>query len=128
MSLTKYEMLDEVVPINHFAEMITYTKELAKKYDTTILNFGHAGDGNIHTLLLQEDKTDEEWMKLRVNILDDVYTKVYELGGLVSAEHGVGYTKREYFLKHTDKIKVEVMRSIKRALDPKNLLNPNKVI
>ncbi|WP_035345370.1 FAD-binding oxidoreductase [Haploplasma modicum] len=128
MSLTKYEMLDEVVPIHHFAEMISYTKELEKKYHTTILNFGHAGDGNIHTLLLQENKTDEQWNLVRKNILDDLYTKVYELGGLISAEHGIGYIKRDYFLKHTDKVKVEIMRSIKKALDPKGLLNPNKVI
>lgn len=128
MNLTHYEMLDEVVPIHKFADMISYTKELEKKHKTTILNFGHAGDGNIHTLLLKEDKTDEEWVKVKKNILDDLYNKVYELGGLISAEHGVGYTKRDYFLKHTDKLKVETMRKIKNAFDPKNLLNPNKVI
>lgn len=128
MKFTHYEMLDEVVPINKFAKMIAYTKELATKYDMTILNFGHAGDGNIHTLLLKENIDEEKWPKLRRAVLDDIYNKVYELGGLISAEHGVGYTKREDFLKHTDPIKIEVMRSIKKALDPKNLLNPHKVI
>lgn len=128
MQFTRYDMLDEVVPINRFAEMISYTKELAKKHETTILNFGHAGDGNIHTLLLKEQMTDEEWFTKRANILDDLYNKVFELGGLVSAEHGVGYVKREHFLKHTDPIKIEVMRAVKRAFDPKGLLNPNKVI
>lgn len=128
MEFTQYEMLDEVVPINKFAEMIAYTNELGIKYNTTILNFGHAGDGNIHTLLLKNDKTDEEWPSIRKNILDDLYNKVFELGGLISAEHGIGYTKRDYFLKHTDPIKIQVMRAIKKALDPKGLLNPGKVI
>ena len=128
MEFTQYEMLDEVVPINRFAEMIAFTNELAKKYNTTILNFGHAGDGNIHTLLLKNDKLDDEWLKLRKSILDDLYKKVFELGGLISAEHGIGYTKRDYFLKHTDPVKIEVMRAIKKAFDPKGLLNPGKVI
>src|SRR5690625_67688 len=128
MEFTVYDMLDEVVPIHKFADMISYTKDLEKKYNTTILNFGHAGDGNIHTLLLKEKQTDEEWIKNRKNILDDLYEKVYKLGGLISAEHGVGYTKRDYFLKHTNDINIHVMRQIKKALDPKNLLNPNKVI
>lgn len=128
MEFTQYEMLDEVVPINRFAETIAYTNELAKKYDTKILNFGHAGDGNIHTLLLKEQLTDEEWIKRRKAILDDLYKKVYELGGLLSAEHGVGVMKREHFLKHTDSVKVELMRAIKKAFDPKGLFNPGKVI
>src|SRR5690554_707562 len=128
MQFTQYEMLDEVVPINRFAEMIEYTNHLSNKYDMTILNFGHAGDGNIHTLLLREDKNDEFWLDTKKKVLDDLYTKVYQLGGLISAEHGVGYMKRDYFLKHTDPIKIEVMRAIKKAFDPKYLLNPNKVI
>lgn len=128
MEFTHYEMLDEVVPINKFAEMIVYTKELEKKHQTTILNFGHAGDGNIHTIILKNEKNEQEWLTNRKNILDDLYKKVNDLGGLISAEHGIGYTKRDYFLKHTDPVKVEVMRKIKLALDPKNLLNPHKII
>lgn len=128
MQFTHYEMLDEVVPLHEFAKMISYTKQLASKYKMTILNFGHAGDGNIHTLLLKENMSDQEWKEKRSKVLDDIYNKVYELGGLISAEHGVGYTKREYFLKHTDPVKISVMRNIKKALDPKNLLNPQKII
>lgn len=128
MEFTQYEMLDEVVPINKFADMIAYTNELSAKHNLTILNFGHAGDGNIHTLLLKRDLSEDKWLETKKNVLDDLYNKVYELGGLLSAEHGVGYMKRDYFLKHTDSIKIEVMRAIKKALDPKNLLNPGKVI
>ncbi|NLN50454.1 MAG: FAD-binding oxidoreductase [Acholeplasmataceae bacterium] len=128
MDFTKYEMLDEVVPLNKFAQMIAYTNELSVKHHTTILNFGHAGDGNIHTILLQEDYSDEVWQEKRIQILDDLYLKVKELGGLVSAEHGIGQTKKNYFLKLTDPVKIELMRAIKKALDPKNILNPFKII
>lgn len=128
MQFTQYEMLDEVVPLEEFATMIAYTRKLAIKYNLTILNFGHAGDGNIHTLLLKEGMSDKEWEIKKTSVLDEIYQEVYQLKGLISAEHGVGYTKRAYFLKHTDPTKITVMRKIKKALDPKNLLNPNKVI
>lgn len=127
MQFTKYEMLDEVVPLNKFAEMVTFTKTLEKKHNVTILNFGHAGDGNIHTILLQENYTDEQWVTIKEALLIDIYDKVKELGGLISAEHGIGHTKRKHFLMYTDKVKVELMRSVKKAIDPKNIFNPNKI-
>lgn len=127
MEFTKYEMLDEVVPINKFAEMVNYTKELENKHAVKILNFGHAGDGNIHTILLQEDYSDELWQEKRKLLLKDIYDKVTELDGLISAEHGIGYTKREHFLTYTNKININLMRSIKKALDPTNMFNPQKI-
>lgn len=127
MEFTKYEMLDEVVPINKFAEMVNYTKELENKHAVKILNFGHAGDGNIHTILLQEDYSDELWQEKRKLLLKDIYDKVTELGGLISAEHGIGYTKKEHFLTYTNKININLMRSIKKALDPTNMFNPQKI-
>ncbi|HHY96625.1 MAG TPA: hypothetical protein GYA04_01190 [Acholeplasma sp.] len=58
-ALTQFEMLDEVVPINQFGKMIRYTKELQEKHKIEVLNFGHAGDGNIHTIILKKDYSDE---------------------------------------------------------------------
>ncbi|MDY0404786.1 FAD-linked oxidase C-terminal domain-containing protein [Virgibacillus sp. 179-BFC.A HS] len=63
MQFTEYEMLDEVVPINKFAEMISYTKELQQKHELKVINFGHAGDGNIHTVLMKKDLDEETWKK-----------------------------------------------------------------
>lgn len=127
MEFTKYEMLDEVVPINQFAEMVNYTKELEKKHQVKILNFGHAGDGNIHTILLQEDYEDKVWQEIRKSLLKDIYDKVTELGGLISAEHGIGYIKRDHFLTYTNKVNIDLMRSIKKAVDPTNMFNPKKI-
>lgn len=61
-------------------------------------------------------------------ILNDLYERVYKLGGLISAEHGGGYIKRDQFIKHPNKNNIDLMRKIKEAFDPKNLLNPNKII
>src|SRR5699024_3592237 len=79
---TEREMLDEAVPINRFAEMIQYTKELEDKHSLSVINFGHAGDGNIHTVLMKEDLEKETWEAKRKALLDDLYEKVTELGGL----------------------------------------------
>lgn len=127
MEYTKYEMLDEVVPISKIAKMVNYTKELEKKHHVKILNFGHAGDGNIHTILLQKDYTDEEWQEKRKALLKDIYDKVAELDGLISAEHGIGYTKRDHFLTYTNEVNINLMRIIKKALDPTNMFNPGKI-
>lgn len=127
MAYTEYEMLDEVVPINKFAELIQYTKQLQKKHGIQVLNFGHAGDGNVHTVLMKGDLDDETWVAKRKALLDDLYLMVKELGGLPSAEHGIGVVKREYLSTMSDPINLAYMRKIKAVFDPDNRLNPDKV-
>ncbi|HIZ71601.1 MAG TPA: FAD-binding oxidoreductase [Candidatus Atopostipes pullistercoris] len=127
MEFTQYEMLDEVVPINKFAELIHYTKGLQEKHGLRVLNFGHSGDGNVHTILMRGDLTDEEWQTRRKALLDDLYIKVKELGGLPSAEHGIGTVKKPYLEEMTDDVNLQYMRKIKEIFDPENRLNPGKL-
>lgn len=127
LEFTEFEMLDEIVPINRFAEMIRYTKELQDKHGLGVLNFGHAGDGNIHTVLMKGDLDEETWQAKRKALLDNLYAKVKELGGLPSAEHGIGIIKKPYLEKMTDPTGLELMRTIKKAVDPDQRLNPGKV-
>jgi len=124
---TEFELLDEVVPINKFAELIEATKEMQEKHGLNVLNFGHAGDGNVHTLLMKDDLTEEQWTERRAALLKDLYQKVDELGGLPSAEHGIGIVKKEYMDTMTEDINLDYMRQIKRVFDPDNRLNPGKV-
>lgn len=128
MEYTQYEMLDEVVPINKFAELIAYTKELEKKHGLPVLNFGHSGDGNVHTILMRQDLSEEAWQTKRKALLDDLYQKVKDLGGLPSAEHGIGVVKKDYFLEMSDPVNIKYMRKIKEVFDPENRLNPGKII
>lgn len=127
MEFTQYEMLDEVVPINKFAELIHHTKHLQEKHGLSVLNFGHSGDGNVHTILMREELSEEEWLQKRAALLKDLYQKVDELGGLPSAEHGIGVVKKSYFEEMADPVNLKYMRHIKQLFDPDNRLNPGKV-
>jgi len=124
---SEYEMLDEVVPVNKFGELIEYTNTLPEKHGVEVLSFGHAGDGNVHTLLMHSGMAPEVWQEKRAALLEDLYQKVSDLGGLPSAEHGIGTQKQEHFLKMTDPVKVAYMRKIKQVFDPDNKLNPGKI-
>ncbi|MFO8069994.1 MAG: FAD-binding oxidoreductase [Alkalibacterium sp.] len=126
-AFTEFELLDEVVPINKFAELIEATKEMQEKHGLNVLNFGHAGDGNVHTLLMKDDLTEDQWTKRRASLLRDLYQKVDELGGLPSAEHGIGIVKKEYMTSMTEDVNLDFMRQIKRVFDPDDRLNPGKV-
>lgn len=124
---SEFELLDEVVPINKFAELIESTKQMQEKHGLNVLNFGHAGDGNVHTLLMKDDLTEEEWTNRRSALLKDLYQKVADLGGLPSAEHGIGIVKKEYMESMTDDVNLKYMRAIKQVFDPDNRLNPGKI-
>ncbi len=91
------------------------------------MNFGHAGDGNVHTILMRDDLSEEEWETRRAALLDDLYRKVQELGGLPSAEHGIGIVKKEYLDKMSADINLKYMRKIKEIFDPEDRLNPGKL-
>lgn len=127
MQFTQYEMLDEVVPINKIAELINYTKELQDKHGIEVINFGHAGDGNIHTVLMKGNLSEDDWQMKRKAYLDDLYEKVGELGGLPSAEHGIGLLKKPYLEKMKNPVELNLMKTIKNAIDPQNRLNPGKI-
>lgn len=99
---TEFEMLDEVVPINKFSEMIKFTKVLQEKHGVGVLNFGHAGDGYIHTVLMRENLDREGMEDKRKALLDELYEKVKKLGELPSAEHGIGVVKKPYLESMSD--------------------------
>jgi D-lactate dehydrogenase len=116
---------DVVVPIANIPALLNYTQELAKQFDITIVNFGHAGNGNIHVNLLIDplDPVRGEQAKACLNLLFD---KVVALQGSLSGEHGVGIEKRDYISKEITPTTLKLMRQIKSQFDPKNILNPGK--
>ncbi|MDY2725706.1 MULTISPECIES: FAD-binding oxidoreductase [Anaerostipes] len=119
--------VDIVVPIDKSAEFIDYVNHLEEQTGVTMVSFGHAGDGNVHLCVVRGNRNDEEWEQISSKVMEKIYDKSHELGGLTSGEHGIGISKKTYFLKATPSVNLQIMKQIKSAIDPKNLLNPKKV-
>lgn len=126
-STTDMDECDVVVPRNKVAEFIKYTHLLQEEFNVRIRSFGHAGDGNLHVYVLKDELSNEAWEKKLAEVFAAMYQKSRELEGLVSGEHGIGYAKKGYMFEQYEPGYVELMRNIKLAFDPKNILNPGKV-
>jgi len=124
---TDMDECDVVVPRNKVAEFIKYTNDLQKEFDVRIRSFGHAGDGNLHVYVLKDELSDEAWAAKIEVVFEAMYSKSRELKGLVSGEHGIGFAKKAYMLEQLGPVYVELMKNIKLAFDPKNILNPGKI-
>ncbi len=117
------EILDISVPPSKIAEYVEGTKKLSEKYGMSLPTYGHAGDGNVHTHIMKDEGWEEKYEALR----KEIHELGVSLGGTITGEHGVGLTKKGY-LKEFEPKKVELMRSIKRAIDPDNIMNPGKIV
>ena len=118
-----WEPVDTVVPIGSIAKFVEKCREISSAHGVRIVPFGHAGDGNVHLCIIKDAIPDAKWPEILDSTLDALYNCAYELGGLISAEHGIGKAKRRYFLKHINKEARELMLGIKQAFDPLNLFN-----
>ena len=117
---------DVVVPVSRIPELIDGLEKLSREFGIPIVNFGHAGNGNIHVNLLY-DTQDPQQDKNARPCLSRVFDLVLKLGGTLSGEHGIGVEKRDYINRAIDPVTLDLMRSIKRQFDPKGILNPDKV-
>jgi glycolate oxidase len=119
---------DLVVPIAAIPDLVMGLTELAARYDMKIPAYGHAGDGNIHTRLARsKDWSLERWNETLPKVLHEVYELTARLGGRISGEHGIGHKRKKYLSLFVSPGYIEMMKSIKRALDPNNVLNPGKI-
>ncbi len=117
---------DVVVPVATLPEFLDGLAQLSSKYQVTNVNFGHAGNGNIHVnLLVNPDNIDE--MARAEKCLDEVFDLVIRLNGTLSGEHGIGREKRAYVNKEIDTTTLTLMKDIKQVFDPNNILNPGKL-
>ncbi|EGV49892.1 FAD-binding oxidoreductase [Candidatus Endoriftia persephone] len=117
---------DVVVPVSHIPRLIDELERLSAQSGITIINFGHAGNGNIHVNLLL-DPDDPLQMAAGNAALSQLFDLVLALGGTISGEHGVGLAKRDFVPREIDPPTLELMRAIKRQFDPNNILNPGKL-
>ena len=117
---------DIVVPRSKVPDMISGLERLSEKYGVPIVNFGHAGDGNIHVNVMVD--LAEDGMQEKVDrVMKEIFYAAVSLGGSISGEHGIGTSKMDYLGMEVDSLTIDYMRRIKRALDPDNILNPGKI-
>lgn len=125
-AVSEQEPVDIVVPINRTAEFIGYINQLEQSSGMRMVSFGHAGDGNVHLCVVRGDRDEATWQKELHENMDKAYHKAYQLGGIASGEHGIGISKRRYFLRETHWENLRAMNQIKDALDPLHILNDKK--
>ncbi|KPK56060.1 MAG: dimethylmenaquinone methyltransferase [Thiotrichales bacterium SG8_50] len=118
---------DVVVPVSNIPALVNGLADLAREYNIKIVNFGHAGNGNIHVNLLI-DPDDPEQAKSALLCLDRVFDLVLTLNGTLSGEHGIGLEKRVFIAREIEPATLGLMRGIKRQFDPNGLLNPGKML
>lgn len=128
MEMSEQEPLDLSVPINHVAKVFQYAKILEEKSGLGFVCFGHAGDGNVHACVVRGELTQEEWDSKKHEVLMDIYNYVHDLGGLPSAEHGIGLVKKPYFKHMMGTEYLHYLKQVKFAFDPENRLNPGKIM
>lgn len=128
-ALSKVSVSDDlVVPVDQIAVCLNHLGEVAKDFKFKIMALAHAGDGNLHFNMLKMDMTDEEWESEVSRFHAIAYPYVYSLGGRLSGEHGIGALKVKALQDYCDPVEMQIMKTIKKAMDPNNVLNPMKLI
>ncbi|MDH4133360.1 MAG: FAD-binding protein [Gammaproteobacteria bacterium] len=117
---------DVVVPVSRLPELIDGLGALSRRYGIPIVNFGHAGNGNIHVNLMYDSQNPQQAASA-LPCVRAVFDLVLTLGGTLSGEHGIGCAKREYIALAIDPVTLDLMKRIKAQFDPKGILNPDKI-
>ena len=118
---------DISVPRSKIPDAIRRIRKISQKYGLPIAVFGHAGDGNLHPNILFDKRKPEDMERVE-KITAEIFKTAVELGGTLSGEHGVGVLKQPYLEMALGQTAIDVMKAVKKALDPKGILNPGKVV
>jgi glycolate dehydrogenase FAD-linked subunit len=117
---------DVTVPRSALAEMVGFVAKTAERFGVQVGTFGHMGDGNLHPTFLTDERDQDEMTRVH-HALDAIVTKTIELGGTITGEHGVGLAKKGWLRQQMGDSSFELMKQIKKAIDPTGLLNPGKI-
>jgi glycolate oxidase len=120
-------MEDVGVPRGRVPELLVAIQAAADRHGVRVATFGHAGDGNLHPNFIF-DRDDPRAPELTETVRDEIFAAALALGGTVTAEHGIGLSRRAALVDQVGPDVIDVMRSVKAALDPLGILNPGRVI
>jgi glycolate oxidase len=118
---------DATVPVKRLSDIIRKIVELADKYQLKIAILAHAGDGNLHPLIMTDLRDREEMARID-RALEELYEAAIAMGGTLSGEHGIGIAKDRFMTMEFSQSAIEIMRGIKRVFDPNNILNPGSFL
>ena len=119
---------DTVVPLSHFADMVQACVDAVADFNVVGPVFGHAGDGNIHTILTYNDHDDAAYLDRLHACNDRIVSKALDFGGTISGEHGIGSGKKKYLRRQFSQATLDTMAAVKNALDPLGIMNPGKIL
>ncbi len=117
---------DATVPRSKIPELFARLKEIKEKYQLNLVVFGHAGDGNLHPNILADIRDKEEMKRVELAI-EELFQATISLGGTLSGEHGIGILKAPFMPLQFSETELKMMKLIKEAWDPKNIMNPGKI-
>ena len=117
---------DVTVPRSELAKLVRFIQDTADKHKLQVGTFGHFGDGNVHPTFLTDEKDAEEMHRVET-ALSEIVDFTLKLGGTITGEHGVGLAKKMFLPRQFDPGSLALLRTVKIAMDPKNLLNPGKI-
>ena len=123
---SRYIKEDLVVPIDRVPDLLEQIKMVCEKRNLEWVAYGHAGDGNMHCTVIGPDT--ENWHEVLRKVQDEIYPAVIEMGGTLSGEHGIGFKRKEFMKLFLDKNQLELIKRVKLAFDPYNILNPGKLV
>jgi glycolate oxidase len=118
---------DITVPRSKLPELLEKIAEVSKKYGVQVPCFGHTGDGNVHTNVMVKDGNDEAQLEIGHKAIEEIFQITVDMGGTLSGEHGIGLAKAPFMNMAFTNGEMELFRSIKKAFDPNNILNPYKM-
>jgi glycolate oxidase len=118
---------DIAVPRSKIPEAIERIRDIGVEFDLTVAIFGHAGDGNLHPNILVDLRNEDETRRT-LAAAEEIFKVAMQLGGVLSGEHGIGVLKRDYLADNLHPQALAMMRAIKKTIDPKNIMNPGKVL
>jgi D-lactate dehydrogenase len=118
---------DVVVPVGNIPNFMQQIELLSQEYSLQIINFGHGGNGNIHVNLMIDPNDSVQRQNAEV-CLERIFNLVLQLNGSISGEHGIGIDKKRFLAKQIDSVSLHLMHQIKKIFDPKNILNPGKIL